>query len=97
MEVTNRYVSVKAQISGSPKESDFEIKSSTLVISAEPGSNDVVLKNLYVSIDPYQINRMKGYSFSQDTPSYATAIAPGQVIIWGLLFFFFFDLFIRWE
>ncbi|PON88992.1 Alcohol dehydrogenase superfamily, zinc-type [Trema orientale] len=80
MEVINRYVTIKTQINGKPKESDFEIKSSPLVLSAEPGSNDVVLKNLYVSIDPYQINRMKTYSSTQKTSGYATAITPGQVI-----------------
>ncbi|XP_062097944.1 2-alkenal reductase (NADP(+)-dependent)-like [Humulus lupulus] len=80
MEVINRYVTTKSHINGTPKESDFEIKSSTLVVSAEPGSNDVVLKNLYVSIDPYQINRFKSYSSSQKSISDAMAIAPGEVI-----------------
>ncbi|PON88989.1 Alcohol dehydrogenase superfamily, zinc-type [Trema orientale] len=80
MEVINRYVTVKTQINGEPKESDFEIKSTPLVLSAEPGSNDVVLKNLYVSIDPYQINRLKAFSSTQKTSGYATAITPGQVI-----------------
>ncbi|XP_030511152.1 2-alkenal reductase (NADP(+)-dependent)-like [Cannabis sativa] len=80
MEVMNRYVTIKTQINGDPKESDFEIKCSSIVVSAQPGSNDVVLRNLYVSIDPYQINRLKTHSSSQNTSSYATAILPGEVI-----------------
>ncbi|KAF4385121.1 hypothetical protein F8388_014254 [Cannabis sativa] len=67
MEVMNRYVTIKTQINGDPKESDFEIKCSSIVVSAQPGSNDVVLRNLYVSIDPYQINRLKTHSSSQNT------------------------------
>ncbi|KAF4391961.1 hypothetical protein F8388_004290 [Cannabis sativa] len=80
MEVMNRYVTAKNYIEGSPKESDFEIKCSKIVLSAEPGSNDVVLKNLYVSIDPYQINRFKSYSSSHKTSSnyVVVTIAPGE-------------------
>ncbi|KAF4391962.1 hypothetical protein F8388_004291 [Cannabis sativa] len=43
MEVMNRYVTIKTQINGDPKESDFEIKCSSIVVSAQPGSNDVVI------------------------------------------------------
>ncbi|KAM6553464.1 hypothetical protein CsatB_014226 [Cannabis sativa] len=80
MEVMNRYVTAKNYIKGSPKESDFEIKCSKIVLSAEPGSNDVVLKNLYVSIDPYQINRLKSYSSSQTSSYVVVTIAPGEII-----------------
>ncbi|XP_062078038.1 2-alkenal reductase (NADP(+)-dependent)-like [Humulus lupulus] len=81
MEVINRYVTTKTYIKGTPKESDFEIKSSTIVLSAEPLSNDVVLKNLYISIDPYQIHRFKGHTSSdQKTSNSVVTIAPGEVI-----------------
>ncbi|XP_030492355.2 2-alkenal reductase (NADP(+)-dependent) [Cannabis sativa] len=79
MEVINRYVTIKSEINGSPKETDFEIKCSS--ISVEVGSKDVVLKNLYVSIDPYQINRFKTHSpSSQNSTTNAMAISPGQII-----------------
>ncbi|KAL5547877.1 hypothetical protein UlMin_003108 [Ulmus minor] len=80
MEVTNRYITTKAHIDGKPEESDFEIKSETLVLSVQPGSNDVVVKNFYVSIDPYQLNRLKSFSSSQKASSFAVAIAPGEAI-----------------
>ena len=84
MEVTNKYVTLKSHIDGSkPQESDFELKTATLRLSIEPGlgsgSEDVVLKNLYVSIDPYQINRMKTVSSTQKLVSSAEHITPGQV------------------
>ncbi|EEF37926.1 2-alkenal reductase (NADP(+)-dependent) isoform X1 [Ricinus communis] len=80
MEVTNRYVVTKAYIDGAPKESEFELKSEAISLLLEPGSNDVIVKNLYVSIDPYQLNRMKSRSSSQTHSSFATAINPGDVI-----------------
>ncbi|KAF3670303.1 putative F-box/kelch-repeat protein-like [Capsicum annuum] len=80
MEVKNKYVAIKANINGAPKESDFEIKVENLSLIVEPESKEVVIKNLFVSIDPYQINRMKSQSSSQTSISYATAITPGEVI-----------------
>ncbi|PIA50039.1 hypothetical protein AQUCO_01300639v1 [Aquilegia coerulea] len=82
MEVTNRYVAIKHHINGSPKESDFELKSVSLSLSIEAGSNDVIVKNIYVSIDPYQINRMKDHSPSQTEKVAVSAlgILPGKAI-----------------
>lgn len=78
MEVTNKFVTLKGHIDGAPQESDFELKSEALVLS---GSKDVVVKNIYVSIDPYQLNRMKSFSSSQTSgSSYAVGIAIGQAI-----------------
>lgn len=79
MDVSNRYVIIKSHIDGAPEESDFELKTSLLALSLDPGSNDVIVKNLYVSIDPYQINRMKSYCSSQKSSDYAVAIIPGEV------------------
>lgn len=79
MEVNNKYIAIKNNISGTPKESDFEIKNESLSLSIEPGSKVVIVKNLYVSIDPYQINRMKSQSSSQQAKTYSVAITPGEV------------------
>ncbi|PIA65670.1 hypothetical protein AQUCO_00100876v1 [Aquilegia coerulea] len=80
MEVKSRYVTIKHHINGAPKQSDFEVQTVTLSLSLDPGSNDVLVKNLYVSIDPYQLNRMKDYSASQMASKYALAVLPGQAI-----------------
>ncbi|WOG91142.1 hypothetical protein DCAR_0310390 [Daucus carota subsp. sativus] len=82
MEVINKLVTLKAHMDGSPQESDFVIKTETLSLSAVLESKDVLVKNIYVSIDPYQINRMKSLCSSQTASgsSYAAGIAPGQAI-----------------
>ncbi|KAM0974487.1 hypothetical protein ACFX2C_017663 [Malus domestica] len=81
MEVTNMYITIKYPIDdGEPKESDFEVKTSPIALSISPGSSDVNVKFFYVSIDPYQLNRMKSFSFSHKAISYAAAIAPGDEI-----------------
>ncbi|KAJ0495930.1 putative oxidoreductase [Helianthus annuus] len=80
MEVTNKFITIKATIDGEPQESDFELKIEPFSLSVKPGSNDVIIKNLYISIDPYQINRMKTVSSSQKTSKFSTQIAPGEVI-----------------
>ncbi|GJZ08060.1 NADP(+)-dependent 2-alkenal reductase-like protein [Tanacetum coccineum] len=59
MELTNKYIAIKAQIDGAPQESDFEVKTESISLLVKPGSKDIIIKNLYVSIDPYQLNRMK--------------------------------------
>ncbi|XP_015967659.1 2-alkenal reductase (NADP(+)-dependent) isoform X1 [Arachis duranensis] len=80
MEVSNKYVVVKHHIQDAPEESDFEIKSRALILSVDSGSNDVIVKNLYISIDPYQINRMKSNDPSQTSISFAAPITPGEAI-----------------
>ncbi|KAE7998871.1 hypothetical protein FH972_003369 [Carpinus fangiana] len=80
MEVSNRYITIKTHVDGAPKESHFELKTAALLLSAESGSNDVIVKNLYVSIDPYQINRMKSQSSSQKAISFSVGITPGEII-----------------
>ncbi|KAJ0031925.1 hypothetical protein Pint_13025 [Pistacia integerrima] len=80
MEVNNRYITIKTHIEGAPKESDFELKNAALALSIEAGSNDVIVKTLYVSIDPYQINLMKSYSSSRKATVAAAPITPGEAI-----------------
>ncbi|KDP32397.1 hypothetical protein JCGZ_13322 [Jatropha curcas] len=79
--VSNRYITIKGHINeGAPKESDFEIKTESLVLCVESDSNVVIVKNLYVSIDPYQINRMKTHCSSHQAIEAAAPIVPGQAI-----------------
>ncbi|OMO55422.1 Alcohol dehydrogenase superfamily, zinc-type [Corchorus capsularis] len=80
MEVINRYIAIKTHVDGAPEESDFELKTSPIALSLAPASNEVIVKNLYVSIDPYQINRMKSYSSSQKNSEFAVGIVPGEAI-----------------
>ncbi|KAG7989207.1 hypothetical protein I3843_03G226500 [Carya illinoinensis] len=80
MEVTNRYIVTKTHIDGALEESHFELKTASPALTVEPGSNDVVVKNLYVSIDPYQLNRMKSYSSSKSAIIFSIGITPSEGI-----------------
>ncbi|KAF2282366.1 hypothetical protein GH714_043828 [Hevea brasiliensis] len=62
------------------QKSDFELKSESISLLLDSGSNDVIVKNLFVSIDPYQLNRMKSQSSSQIYSTLAAAINPGEAI-----------------
>ncbi|KAM7265983.1 hypothetical protein ACFE04_003666 [Oxalis oulophora] len=77
MEVVSKYVTIKDHVNGAAQESDFEFKSVTLSLS---DSNDIIVKNLYVSVDPYQLNRMKSTSSSQTAIDFAVGIVPGKEI-----------------
>lgn len=79
MEVSNNYITIKGHIDGKPKECDFQVKASHISLSVEPGSNHIIVKNLYVPIDPYQINRMKNFSSSHKASKLSAALTPGQV------------------
>lgn len=76
----NRIVTTTKAIDEFPVESDFEVKYEDLVVSVKSGCDDIILKNLYVSIDPYQINRMKSVSSTHKTSDFATPIIPAQPI-----------------
>lgn len=80
MEVENKHIIIKHAIDGLPTESDFELRSAPLVLSVAQGSKEVIVKNLFLSIDPYQLNRMKTSSSSQKTFAAAARIQPGQRI-----------------
>ncbi|XP_042405475.1 2-alkenal reductase (NADP(+)-dependent)-like isoform X1 [Zingiber officinale] len=83
MEVVNKYVSLKHHVDGYPSESDFEL--STTPLQPAPGSGEVIVKNLYLSIDPYQLDRMKRYSSSHTTCPAAAQIEPEQArVAWPL-------------
>ena len=56
---------------GEPKESDFRIEEMPV---PEPGPGEMLLRTLWLSLDPYMRGRMS------DAPSYATPVAIGQVM-----------------
>jgi NADPH-dependent curcumin reductase CurA len=57
-QVRNKQVILRDYVSGFPKESDMIIVDSTITLKLPEGSNDVLLKNLYLSCDPYMRNLM---------------------------------------
>ncbi|KAJ0977780.1 hypothetical protein J5N97_013254 [Dioscorea zingiberensis] len=78
MEVENKYLAVKEYVHGQPSDSNFELKTAPLSFTLKEGSNQVIVKNFYVSIDPYQINRIKDYSSSQKAANFSSQLGLGQ-------------------
>jgi NADPH-dependent curcumin reductase CurA len=52
-----REVALAARPEGEPKESDFEIREASL---PSPGVGELLVRNVYVSVDPYMRSRMTG-------------------------------------
>ncbi|XP_057457375.1 2-alkenal reductase (NADP(+)-dependent)-like isoform X2 [Lotus japonicus] len=57
-QVRNKQVILSNYVSGFPKESDMEIVETTITLKLPQYSNEVLLKNLYLSCDPYMRNLM---------------------------------------
>ncbi|XP_022734034.1 2-alkenal reductase (NADP(+)-dependent)-like [Durio zibethinus] len=59
MAVSNKQVIFKNYVSGLPKESDMEVIESSIQLKVPEGTKDaILLKNLYLSCDPYMRGRM---------------------------------------
>ncbi|XP_050256981.1 2-alkenal reductase (NADP(+)-dependent)-like isoform X8 [Quercus robur] len=59
-QVSNKQVILKNYVTGSPKESDMYVSSNgTIKLNVPEGTNGVVVKNLYMSCDPYILIQMK--------------------------------------
>lgn len=74
-EVRNKQVVLRDYVSGFPKESDMNIVEGTTILKLPQGSNDVLLKNLYLSCDPYMRALM---SNMEDLEGFQT-YTPGSV------------------
>jgi NADPH-dependent curcumin reductase CurA len=59
---------------GEPQESDFELREAA---DAEPGDGEVLVRNIFVSVDPYMRGRMTGIK------TYVAPFAVGSVIEGG--------------
>ncbi|XVF84228.1 hypothetical protein PTKIN_Ptkin17bG0009000 [Pterospermum kingtungense] len=76
--VRNKQVILKKYVNyGLPKESDMEITESSIQLKVPEGTKDaVLLKNLYLSCDPYMRGRMKNLK----TSSYVSSFEPGSLL-----------------
>ncbi|MDP6351682.1 MAG: NADP-dependent oxidoreductase [Alphaproteobacteria bacterium] len=70
----NRQVTLAARPRGVPKESDFEVIEAPV---PEPRHGEVLVRTLWLSLDPYQRGRMN------DTKSYASSVRIGQPMVAG--------------
>ncbi|XP_014516709.1 2-alkenal reductase (NADP(+)-dependent) [Vigna radiata var. radiata] len=73
-QVRNKQVLLRNHVTGFPKESDMNIVESTITLKLPQGSNLVLLKNLYLSCDPYMRNLMN----KPEGPPNSRAYTPGS-------------------
>ncbi|KAH0707538.1 hypothetical protein AABB24_019779 [Solanum stoloniferum] len=75
-EISNKQILLKDYVNGFPKESDMELKISSMKLKVPEDSNTVLVKNLYLSCDPYMRPRMK-----KTEGSYTDSFTPGSPIV----------------
>ncbi|KAM7460854.1 hypothetical protein LguiA_028975 [Lonicera macranthoides] len=75
----NKQVILREYISGFPKESDMYINKSSTLVKQEVSNGGVLVKNLYLSCDPYMRKRMQKI----DGPSIFTSFTPASSPIVG--------------
>jgi NADPH-dependent curcumin reductase CurA len=73
-ETVSREIRLKRRPVGLPRESDFEVAT---VPRPTPGAGEVLVRNLYMSVDPYMRGRML------DQPSYVQPFQVGQPLDGG--------------
>lgn len=79
--INNRLVTIKDEVEGALVEDDFEIVTTSITMpSIEQSSNVVLVKCLLISIDPFQLNRMKKCNPSQNSVVQAVKLVLGKVI-----------------
>jgi hypothetical protein len=74
MSTINRQITLAARPSGYPKESDFGLVESPI---PEPGDGEILVRTIYLSVDPYMRGRMN------DRKSYADPVGIGDVMTGG--------------
>ncbi len=67
----HRQITLASRPIGAPTPDDFRLVEAAI---PEPGEGEVLLRNLYLSLDPYMRSRMS------DAPSYAEPVAIGEVM-----------------
>lgn len=72
--VDNKQVIFKGFIDRIPRETDMELKIGKIELKAPKGSGAFLVKNLYLSCDPYMRGRMR-----ENYDSYIPPFLPGQV------------------
>jgi NADPH-dependent curcumin reductase CurA len=70
----NRQITLAARPTGLPKESDFRLVESPI---PTPGTGEVLVRTLYLSLDPYMRSRMN------EAKSYAPPVQIGEVMVGG--------------
>src|SRR5579883_3260783 len=74
--VKNRRILLASRPKGAPRESDFTLDEAAV---APPGEGELLVRALYLSLDPYMRGRMS------DRASYAKPVGIGEVMTGGVV------------
>ncbi|MBL1234949.1 MAG: NADP-dependent oxidoreductase, partial [Rhodobiaceae bacterium] len=74
MSYTSREIQLAARPNGEPKESDFQVGTTEL---GEPGAGEFLVRNIWMSVDPYMRGRM------MDRESYVPPFQIGAALEGG--------------
>lgn len=74
--VINKQVILRDYVRGFPKESDMDVTSGTMRLTVPEGSNAVLVKNLYLSCDPFMVTLMRKHL---PPGAYSEGFKPGSV------------------
>jgi NADPH-dependent curcumin reductase CurA len=80
VDTRNRRVTMASRPTGFPTETDFAVDESEV---GEPGPGELLVRNLWVSVDPYQRGRMstqRSYAKGLEVGDVMTAQAVGEVV-----------------
>jgi len=72
----NKKITLASRPVGMPKESDFKLVEAPVL---QPNAGEMVVKSLYISVDPYMRGRMN------DAKSYAAPVEIGAVMVGGVV------------
>nr|CAB3459680.1 unnamed protein product [Digitaria exilis] len=76
-EVPNKRVVLKHYVTGFPSADAMEVLTGTASLAVPPGSSAMVVKNLYISCDPYMRDRMTKH----ERPSYVPEFVLGETLV----------------
>ncbi|KAJ4833625.1 hypothetical protein Tsubulata_001239, partial [Turnera subulata] len=74
--VRNKQVVLKDYVAGFPKETDLQVKTTSIRLQVPEGSKGVLVKNLYLSCDPYMRGRMRNYPSTEEDFASFTPNSP---------------------
>ena len=88
----NKQVIFRDFVSGFPKESDMYVTTSTIGLKVPEDSDAILVKNLYLSCDPYMRSRMRNIH-----GSYVEPFKPGSVSYAIFVIYFAFTLYLSFD
>ena len=77
MSKLNRQVVLKSALSGVPTDEDFRVVEAEIL---KPRDGEVLIRHIYLSLDPYQRSAMSGVHMSADGPLGADAMPSAETI-----------------